>query len=344
MGPVVTNNLHLSLDFGINEVKVKKLKTYGEEARERFIQMSDKYGINPHPFRIEVEMRMSGATAGMTDTYYYSEGKRFRSVQEILRFTDQDIENRLTVTSSKINETIKIALDLCEPCIVKSEIQPDIFPFHEKMNVVTYRDSGGHARRMCRHPHNANVKHYKQLGWDHTSECKCPYHREFTYWRRLSSKVHGDRQSFIKSRNDEYLRTVVGMSCEKYMEFLHQQYRRMFSGLVSESEFQKTPRDLFESALVIDEFYPRCAGKGLTDPTEIATFFAKVFNHANTQYLLRNGTHARKLGVNPDLNKMLVNNRKGGVICEEARRNFDLIVPTPEAVAYFKKVVEEFGF
>ena len=344
MGPIVTNDIHLSLDFGINEVKVKKLRTYGEEARERFIRVSNRYGIDPHLFRIEVEVRVSGATAGMTDTYYYGEGKRFRSVKEILRFTDQDIEKRLTSESSKINETIKIALDLCEPFVVKSEIEPDIFPFNENLNVVTYIDSRGHSRRMCKNPYNTNVRHYKQLGWDHTSECKCPHHRKFTYWRRLSSKVHGDRQSFIKSKNEHYMQTVVGMSHDKYLEFLHERYRCMFSGLVPESEFQKTPLELFDSDLVIDEFYPRCAGKGLTDPSEIATFLAKVFNYANTQYLLRNGTHARKLGVAPEMNKMLVNNRKGGTICEEARRNFDMIVPAPEAVDYFRSVVEDFGF
>ena len=343
MGPIVTNNLHLSLDFGINEVKVKKLRTYGEEAQERFIRMSNRYGIDPRPFRIEVEVRVSGATAGMTDTYYYGEGKRFRSVQEILRFTDQDIEKRLTTESPKINETIRIALDLCEPCVVKSEIQPDIFPFNDNLDVVTYIDSGGHSRRMCKNSYNANVKHYRRLGWDHTSECKCPHHRKFTYWRRLSSKVLGDRQTFIKTKNQEYIQTVIGMSYESYLKYLHEKYHCMFFGILPESEFHKTPHELLDSDLVIDEFYPRCAGKGLTDPNEIAVFLAKVFNHANTQYLLRNGTHARNLGVNPELNKMMVNNRKGGVICEEARLKFDMIVPTPEAVAYFKKVVDEFG-
>ena len=77
MGRVISNDIHVSFVYDESQLKVN-LATYGEEAREKFVRMSSRYGFDPYIFRVEVELRASGKTAGMTDTYYYGEGKRFR--------------------------------------------------------------------------------------------------------------------------------------------------------------------------------------------------------------------------------------------------------------------------
>jgi len=204
MGRVISNDIHVSFVYDASQLKLK-LTTYGEEAREKFIRMSAKYGFNPHVFRVEVEVRASGKTAGMTDTYYYREGKRFRSLKEIERFynpipvSDEDIESYIMSRYfSNFDSVIRYTINLCEPSAARSGVQPDIFPFIEGAHVVTHFDSKGNRRTMCIHPCNSGIRHYGRVGWQHAYACRCPMHINSSYWRRLTSKVLSDRQNFLK--------------------------------------------------------------------------------------------------------------------------------------------------
>ena len=173
MGRVISNDIHVSFVYDESQLKVN-LATYGEEAREKFVRMSSRYGFDPYIFRVEVELRASGKTAGMTDTYYYGEGKRFRSLKEIERFykpnpipsSDEEIESYLMSRYlSNFDSVIRYTINLCEPSVARSEVQPDIFPFIEGAHVVTHFDSKGNLRTMCIHPYNSGIRHYNRVGW-----------------------------------------------------------------------------------------------------------------------------------------------------------------------------------
>ena len=297
-------------------------------------------------------MRASGKTAGMTDTYYYGEGKRFRSLKEIERFykpnpipsSDEEIESYLMSRYlSNFDSVIRYTINLCQPSVARSEVQSDIFPFIEGAHVVTHIDSGGNRRTMCIHPYNSGIKHYNRVGWQHAYACRCPMHINSSYWRRLSSKVLSDRQNFLKSRNNTYLETVVGMTYDKYLIYMRDRFVSTYEGILPEHELSLTPEKLIESKYVIDEFLPRCYGKKFKNRNDISIFLAKVFNFKNTQYLIRNKDHAVTLGFDVNEHMHLINDCKNGSILSDALENFEKIVPSDAAVAYFNDVVMEFG-
>jgi hypothetical protein len=353
MGGVISNDIHVSFVYDGSQLKVK-LATYGEEAREKFIRMSARYGFDPYIFRVEVEVRASGKTAGMTDTYYYGEGKRFRSLKEIERFykpnpipsSDEEIESYLmSKYLSNFDSVIRYTINLCEPSVARSEIQPDIFPFIEGAHVVTHFDSKGHRRTMCIHPYNSGIKHYNRVGWQHAYACKCPMHITSSYWRRLSSKVLADRQNFLNSKNNTYIENVIGMTYDEYLIYMRDRFISTYEGILPEHELSLTPEQLLiESKYVIDEFLPRCYGKKFKNSrNDISIFLAKVFNFKNTQYLIRNKEHARTLGVDVNEHRYLINDCKNGTILPDVLENFEKIVPSDAAVAYFNDVVMKFG-
>jgi predicted chitinase len=112
--------------------------------------------------------------------------------------------------------------------------------------------------------------------------------------------------------------------------------------LIDSSYIDKSYIELEREGFVIDERYPRCEGKGLRNPDEIAHFLAKVFHHNNTQLLIHDNKHARILGIDTNQHKMLINGSKGGIVERVARENFDKIVPSSEAVSYMLDLVNTF--
>lgn len=348
MGRCVTNDVHLLLDLK-NKVNVS-LITYGEEAYERFVRLCDKYNIDPCKFRIEVEMRAKGGSVGNTDTYFYGEGRRFRSVKEIVRFydphppitvSDEYIEKQILKKKLDLDRIIRQTVELCEPSVVKLKAEPSIFPFFNEDRYTTgFYDSRGRYRSMCIHPYNKTTIRYGKIGWQHTSDCMCSIHRNKSYWRRLTSKALSIRTNSILN-NEDFMETVVGMRSKAYLQYLSDGFIKNFSGILPEYELSQTPESLY-TKYVIDEYYPRCAGKGLTSHLDIAHFLAKVFNYKNTQLLLKDGEQATLMGV-PKHNKILINGKKGGTICYDAYENFKTIIPSKNAIDYFYKFVIEFG-
>jgi predicted DNA-binding WGR domain protein len=100
--------------------------------------------------------------------------------------------------------------------------------------------------------------------------------------------------------------------------------------------------ELIKAGFVIDEIYPRCMGKNLTDPRDIAVFLAKVFDYRNTQLLLKNNERARYYNINTEEHEMLINSNKNGKVTESAKENFDKIIPNEEAVSYMLKRLDIF--
>tara|TARA_B110000977_G_C10776760_1_gene376929 strand:+ start:172 stop:642 length:471 start_codon:yes stop_codon:yes gene_type:complete len=144
-------------------------------------------------------------------------------------------------------------------------------------------------------------------------------------------------------KNDQnYMKSVVGLSSEEYKGFLMGDFRETFSGILSDQVLGKTYSELRNDSFVIDEIFPRCQGKHLKDPAEIAIFLAKVFNYRNTQLLLHNNVEARRHGVDPKKYGMLINGSKGGIVYAGTKENFDEIEPSREAVSYMLKFVHNF--
>tara|TARA_A100001234_G_scaffold213913_1_gene216988 strand:- start:463 stop:981 length:519 start_codon:yes stop_codon:yes gene_type:complete len=170
-------------------------------------------------------------------------------------------------------------------------------------------------------------------------------HITSSYWRRLSSKVLADRQNFLKSQNNTYIENVIGMTYDEYLIYMRDRFVSTYDGILPEHELSLTPEQLLiESKYVIDEFLPRCYGKKFkNNRNDISIFLAKVFNFKNTQYLIRNKDHAVTLGVDVNEHRHLINDCKNGSILSAALENFEKIVPSEAAVAYFNDVVMKFG-
>jgi hypothetical protein len=197
-------------------------------------------------------------------------------------------------------------------------------------------------RSFCGHPHNINKRKYDKPGYDYLSDCKCPLHREDTQWRRLSNEAHGDRNRQI-IKNGDYMKFVVGLSFDEYREFLLIGFRKNYNPILLPNDvLNMSYEELRNDGFVIDEIYPRCMGKNLTDPRAIADFLAKVFDYRNTQLLLTNNEHAQYYNINTKECKMLINSNKNGKVTESAKENFDKIIPNEEAVSYMLRLVINF--
>ena len=139
------------------------------------------------------------------------------------------------------------------------------------------------------------------------------------------------------------MKTVVGLpSVYEYQRNLEDGFKEQFKGVVDSSYIEKSYVELEREGFVIDEVYPRCEGRPLRNPVEIAHFLAKVFHHNNTQLLIQDNKHARKLGIDTNQHKMLINGSKGGIVERVARENFDKIVPSSEAISYMLDLVNTF--
>jgi hypothetical protein len=138
------------------------------------------------------------------------------------------------------------------------------------------------------------------------------------------------------------MKFVVGLSFDEYREFLLIGFRKNFHGILPSYVLNMSYEELIKAGFVIDEIYPRCMGKNLTDPRDVAYFLAKVFNYRNTQLILHNNVEARKHGVDVSKYKMLINNTKNGSVDVQSKENFDKIVPSEEAVSYMRRFVNDF--
>jgi hypothetical protein len=136
----------------------------------------------------------------------------------------------------------------------------------------------------------------------------------------------------------------VGMTYDEYLIYMRDKFVSTYDGILPEHELTLTPKQLIESNYVIDEFLPRCYGKKFKNSrNDISIFLAKVFNFKNTQYLIRNKEHAKTLNVDVNEHRYLINDCKNGTILPGALENFEKIVPSDAAVAYFNEVVMKFG-
>ena len=170
----------------------------------------------------------------------------------------------------------------------------------------------------------------------------CPLHIQDTFWRRLTSHALQDRNTKIKG-DSFYVKTVVGLTyVQEYHRKLENDFRETFKTLIDSSYINKNYLELERDKFVIDELYPRCEGKHLKDPVEIAIFLANVFNHKNTQLIIHNNNHARRLGVDTRQYKMLINGSKGGTVEESAKQNFSKIIPSDGAISYMLNLVNTF--
>ena len=207
--------------------------------------------------------------------------------------------------------------------------------------IITKYHDGGSWRPLCRHPYNEKHSQYDIPCSQHVPDCMCPIHRSKTFWRRLTDSARIDRNAHMKN-DQNYMKSVVGLSSEEYKGFLMGDFRETFSGILSDQVLGKTYSELRNDSFVIDEIFPRCQGKHWKDPAEIAIFLAKVFNYRNTQLLLHNNVEARRHGVDPKKYGMLINGSKGGIVYAGTKENFDEIEPSREAVSYMLKFVHNF--
>jgi hypothetical protein len=220
------------------------------------------------------------------------------------------------------------------------ETEPEPEPEPEPELITKYFD-GRSTRPLCRHSYNANRSKYGIPCSEHVSDCRCPIHRSKTFWRRLTNEALNLRKKSIVN-NSVYSKLIVGLPIHEYHTFLENRFRQTFRGILPQEVLDKKYHQLCEDNYVLDEWYPRCEGKHLKDPNEIARFLAKVFNHQNTQLILHNNEHARQFGVDIDQHQMLINGSKVGIVEESAKKNFDKIVPSEEAISYMLDFVNNF--
>lgn len=223
----------------------------------------------------------------------------------------------------------------CETC--DTEIESVEYP----AEIVTKYYDGGSNRPLCRDPHNINKSRYGIICSEHVSDCDCPTHRSKTLWRRLTGAALQERKKKIKG-DPVYLKTVIGLPIQEYYSFLENRFRQTFHGILPPEVLEKQYHQLCDDGFVLDEWYPRCEGKHLKFPIEIAVFLAKVFNYQNTQLLLRDNPYARNYGIDTHLYKELINGSKGGIVCPNAKTNFDMIEPSEEAISYMLTFVNNF--
>ena len=144
-------------------------------------------------------------------------------------------------------------------------------------------------------------------------------------------------------KNDsEYMKHVIGMTLDEYRNYLVGDFQKNFNEILPYEMLVKNFEELRAEKFVIDEIFPRCEGKHLVDPHDIAIFLAKVFHYRNTQLLLHNNVEARKHGVDTKQFKMLINSSKNGSVCPDAENEFNQIEPSEEAISYMLEFVNKF--
>ena len=228
--------------------------------------------------------------------------------------------------------------------ILKKEykILCDTYDFEpEPVGIITKYHDGRSNRPLCRDPHNINKSRYGIPCSEHVPNCSCPTHRSKTVWRRLTGAALQERKKKMKG-DPVYLKTVIGLPIQEYQSFLENRFRQTFHGILPPEVLEKQYHQLCVDGFVLDEWYPRCEGKHLKYPIEIAVFLAKVFNYQNTQLLIRDNPHARNYGIDTRLYRELINGSKGGIVCRGAKTNFDMIEPSEEAISYMLTFVNNF--
>ena len=376
MSPNITQQLRLTLEY-VDPFQVRvTFSTLGEIERLRFERRCKNTYINPDNFDIYIEERQCGKSKGETDRYFSIKTdrclrdiifrgerhqftpsyKRLRSVPDVLKLyrpTDQDIDDCIDDLLEEFREPLvpkapkapkaPKTMDLCKSREMTEVIEYKMSNCHHPNWTFSIRDKGGHQRTLCCEPSNKNKKAYGVCGVTQRPDCTCPLHRNDTYWRRLSSYALTDRTTKIRG-DTHYLKMVVGLiSVEDYHRNLEDNFRRTFGGLINSSYMEKSYLELEREGMVIDEIYPRCEGKDLKTHYEIAYFLAKVFHHKNTQLLIRDNNHARKLRVDTNRYKMLINGSKGGAVEDAAKEDFKLIVPSDSAISYMLDLVNTFS-
>jgi len=376
MVPNITDRLRVKFEY-VNPFQVRvTFRTLGELERSNFERRCKGTCIDPDNFDVYIEERQSGVSRGKTDRYFkiksdrclgdvVFEGERFhyahtykklRSFLDVLklyRSTDQLVDDCMNdllwefeeSVVSKTTKTSKVpkVVEFSKFGKLEEKIEYEVSKCSHPRWIFSIHDKGRHQRTLCCHPSNRDKKAYGVHGVAHRSECMCPLHRDETFWRRLSSYALTDRT--IKIKEDHlYVKDIVGLpSIYDYHRNLEDGFRKTFSDLIDSSYIDKGYIELErEGFFVIDEIYPRCAGKRLRNPDEIANFLAKVFHHNNTQLLIHDNKHARILGIDTNQHKMLINGSKGGIVERVARENFDKIVPSSEAVSYMLDLVNTF--
>jgi hypothetical protein len=273
--------------------------------------------------------------------YFTHTYKRLRSFPDILRLyrsteqiVDECIGDLLQEFEAPTAPTAPKAVNALEVGELGEEIKNKISKRLHTNWTFSICDKGGYHRTLCCHPFNKNKPAYGVLGVTQRPDCVCPLHRQDTFWRRLTSHALHDRNTKIKG-DPFYVKTVVGLaSVQEYHRKLENDFRETYETLIDSSYINKNYLELERDKFVIDELYPRCEGKHLKDPVEIAIYLAKVFNHKNTQLIIHNNDHARRLGVDTKQYKMLINGSKGGTVEESAKENFRKIIPSDSAISY----------
>ena len=378
MAPNVTDRLSPKFHY-VDPFQVRvTFSTLGEIGRLRFEQGCKDTCINPDNFDVYVEERQGGKRKGGTDRYFSIKSDRclrdvvfggerfhfnpprgklrsFPNVSKLYRSTDQDIDDCIDDLLEEFKEPLVLkapkapkaqkaqkVVEFCKFDELKEKIEDQISKCLHPNWTFSICDKGGHQRTLCCHPYNEDRKAYGVYGVTQRPDCMCPLHRDDTFWRRLSSYALTDRTFKIKG-DHLYVKDIVGLpSIYEYHRNLEDSFRKTFSDLIDSSYIDKSYIELEREGFVIDERYPRCEGKGLRNPDEIAHFLAKVFHHNNTQLLIHDNKHARILGIDTNQHKMLINGSKGGIVERVARDNFDKIVPSSEAVSYMLDLVNTF--
>ena len=375
MVPNITDRLRTKFEY-VNPFQVRvRFCTLGELERSRFERKCKGTCINPDNFDLYIEERQSGVSRGKTDRYfeiksdrclrdvlfrdqryhYTHSHKKLRSFPDVLklyRSTEQlvdecmddllwEFEEPVVAKTPKTPKTPKV-VEFSRFGELEEEIECEASKCCHPRWTFSIRDKGGHQRSLCCHPYNKDKKAYGVHGVTQRSECMCSLHRDDTFWRRLSSYALTDRATKIRG-DHRYVKTVVGLpSVYEYQRNLEDGFKEQFKGVVDSSYIEKSYVELEREGFVIDEVYPRCEGRPLRNPVEIAHFLAKVFHHNNTQLLIQDNKHARKLGIDTNQHKMLINGSKGGIVERVARENFDKIVPSSEAISYMLDLVNTF--
>tara|TARA_B100000497_G_scaffold102618_1_gene117188 strand:+ start:1817 stop:2794 length:978 start_codon:yes stop_codon:yes gene_type:complete len=210
------------------------------------------------------------------------------------------------------------------------------------VDMITNHYDGGSTRPLCRHPYNSKHSQYGIPCSQHVPECMCPIHRAGSLWRKLTGSVRVDRNNKMMKNDTEYMKHVIGMGLDEYHNYLVSDFQKNFNEILPYEMLIKNFEELRAEKFVIDEIFPRCEGKHLLDPRDIAIFLAKVFNYRNTQLLLHNNVEARKHDVDTKQFKMLINSSKNGSVCPDAKNKFNHIEPSEEAISYMLEFVNRF--
>lgn len=372
MAPNVTDRLCAEFEY-VNPFQVRvKFSTLGEIERSNFEHECKDTYINPDNFDVYVEERQGGKRKGGTDRYFsiktdrclrdvvfrgeryhftlpHKKLRSFPGVLKLYRSTEQVVDECVDdllrelgkPMASKVTKALK-TVESIKFGELKEEIESKMSKCCHPNWTFSIRDKGGHKRTLCCESYNKDKKTYGVYGVTQRSNCMCPLHRDDTFWRRLSCYALTDRTIKIKGAH-LYAKFVVGLpSIYEYHDYLEYRFRQTFRGILSQEVLDKNYHQLCEDGFVLDEFYPRCEGKELKNPHEIAYFLARVFHYRNTQLLIRDNNHARELGIDTDQYKMLINGSKGGVVEDVAKENFKLIVPNDSAISYMLDLVNTF--